>query len=120
MKRDLTVIKYLLNGIEEVYQRPKMFAVSADGIMVALSLYHEIWALVSGRLDDYYSAIRKMGEEEKSGPYRFDEPYKHEICAVLNMSEDDAIAYVIRQWQRLDERLGIAGENREREGKMGT
>jgi len=101
------MIRYLLMRISQVYLRPMLCSYQARGIMMALHCYHELWAVITDRSEDFWSIRWKIHEEENCGPLGFDGHYKLNLAGDDGSSEAGAIAYVIRQYRRIDERLGV-------------
>ena len=74
---------------------------------MALNCYHEFWAVAKGRVADYRSAWVSVHDEENCGVHFFDGHYRLNLSVDHAPSEAEVTAYVIRQFQRIDERLGI-------------
>ena len=93
--------------IARIYKHPKLFGADAESVMLALRCYHDVWAKVANRGPDYNFALRAVLKEEGCGPYYFSTHYKKRLARTADDSEDSAIDYVIRQWRKVDARLGL-------------
>jgi hypothetical protein len=107
MKTLEEVSRYTLSRIQFVYRHPTLYSYQAHGVMTALWCFHEIWAAVNLRVDDFQTTLAKVCEEGNCGPNLFDTHYRLHLCVDRAPSEAEVTAYVIRQYQRIDERLGI-------------
>ncbi len=107
MKGVEEALDFVIREIQAVSRHPKMYADDASGIEVALWCYHHVWANVIGRAADFLSALTQVRDEEKCRPYSFSFHFKIRLASQDDPSEDAAVAYVIRQYQRVDEKLGI-------------
>jgi hypothetical protein len=86
---------------------PRMYAPSAESVMVAIMCYHDVWAHASGRVEELHSVFHNIREEEGCGPSHFDRHFKRNLSLGGDASENAAISYVMEQYRIVGDRLGI-------------
>jgi hypothetical protein len=101
------VSEYILRTIKEVYKHHMMFCPTADGIVMTLWILHNVWGVVNGRLDEFCATLAKVRQEENCGSYSLENHFRLHFSMDHAPSEAEVIEYVILQYQRVDERLGI-------------
>jgi hypothetical protein len=101
------VSEYTLWKVSRIYKHPRMFYWNADGIVMALWCLHDIWGVVNGRVDEFYATLDKVRQEENCGPNSLETHFRLHFSVDHGPSEAEVIDYVILQYQRIDEILGI-------------
>lgn len=99
--------EFALRRIQYIHKHTTVWSYKAHGVIMALMCYHETWAVAKGRDDDYTTALVKVREEENCGVNWFDTHIRLKLSVDHDPSEAEVTDYVIRQFQRIDERLGI-------------
>jgi hypothetical protein len=86
------------------YHRPLMYGGTRAGVDLLLRTYHEIWAEVTDRQGGFEETWRRFLEEEDCGSASFSARYSmdHPAATEIELAE-----YVVKQWRRVSEDLGI-------------
>jgi hypothetical protein len=98
---------YVLRQITCIYNHSLIWSDNAHGVQIALLSFHLVWAVAKGRLDDYHATKEELLDEEGCGPNSFETHFRLKLSLDHDPSEAEVTDYVIRQFQRIDERLGI-------------
>lgn len=104
MKTTEQVIDFLTSKIGHVYARPLMYGGTAEGVDNILHVYHELWADIMERRDDYDSIRYRVYSEQECGSAGFATRYQlnHSISTQTEIAK-----YVVDQWKKVSELLGV-------------
>jgi hypothetical protein len=86
------------------YHHPLMYGGSGAGVDLLLHTYHDIWAVIVGRRDEFRKTWWKVLEEEDCGSADFSTRYSMNHPEA---SDKQIAAYVVSQWRKVSERLGV-------------
>lgn len=86
------------------YHRPLMYGGSGNGVEIVLHDYHEIWAEVVERVDEFRETWWKVGQEEDCGAMGFSTRYER---GHPDASQEEIAKYVCAQWRKISDRLGV-------------
>jgi hypothetical protein len=89
------------------YNYTIVYSCHAHGVMIFLVCLHDIWAIAKRSLDDPDRTWVKLHDVGKRGTNSFDGHYRLRLSLNHAPSECEAADYILRQLQRIDERLGI-------------
>ncbi|MGO8745339.1 MAG: hypothetical protein ACLQNE_05065 [Thermoguttaceae bacterium] len=106
MKTPEETIAWIAGAIGYVYNdhRPLMYGGNGAGVDLLLHVYHEMWSFIVGRYDEFEDTWQQVLEEEECGSANFSTRYSMNHPGV---SEEDVARYVVEQWRKVSERLGI-------------
>lgn len=99
------ILEYVASRIGHVYRRPLMYGGTADGVDVVLRTLHDLYAQIVDRHDDLIPPREDLVPGVGSAGFAFH--YRQRLHAGRTVPEPEAAAYVVEQWQRIDERLGV-------------
>lgn len=99
------IADYLEQKINQVYERPRMYGGTGEGVDLVLCYLHEIWAMVHCREDDYLKVRLEIHEEEGCNGCSFAHLYRRDKP---DASEEETVRYVVLQWKKITSLLGIA------------
>ncbi len=105
MKSTDQVIEFITSRIRHIYARPLMYGGSAKGVDNILHLYHELWADIVERKEDYENIRQHIYKEQECGSAGFASRYQLNHS---NSSETETVKYVVEQWKKISERLGMS------------
>ncbi len=104
MKHPADVMRFVLKRLEQVYEQPLVYGRSAEGVDLVLHYYHELWAFLANREDDYRRVSRDAHADQMGGSGPFAGQYRwHEPTA----SDEEVVDYVIDCWRDISDRLGV-------------
>lgn len=86
------------------YHRPLMYGGTGEGVELTLLNYHEIWAEIVERHDEFRETWLKVGHEEDCGAMGFSDRYVRDHP---NASQEEIAQYVCAQWRKISDRLGV-------------
>ncbi|MBI4751780.1 MAG: hypothetical protein HY774_25130 [Acidobacteria bacterium] len=104
MKSSEHISDLITDRIAAIYNRPLPFGGTPDCVETILHCYHELWAEIHDKKDEYTSVRRKIYAEQDCGSMGFTFRYKQ-----LNQraTTDEVATYAVGQWQRISQELGI-------------
>lgn len=104
MKNAAGLMRFVLTRIEQVYEQPLVYGRTSDGVDLVLHYYHELWAFLAGREEDYRRISRDAHAEQLGGSGPFVAQYRwHEPAA----SEQEIVGYIVERWREISDRLGV-------------
>ncbi len=107
MKTTEEIISYFARRIGTMYYhpRPLMYGGTAEGVDLHLRVYHEIYAEIVDRQNDFMQCEFTIGEQEKCGSNTtFSMRYKLDHPAA---TEEESAAYAVQQWRKVSNLLGV-------------
>jgi hypothetical protein len=81
-----------------------MYGGTGAGVDLLLHTYHDIWSFVVDRYDEFRQVCWNVHEEEECGSFSFSRTYSMNH---LEASEERVADYVVDQWRKVSERLGV-------------
>jgi len=105
MKTPDEIVAHLAHHIGLLYyHRPLMYGGSGNGVEIVLHDYHQIWAEVVERYDEFRQTWWRVLEEEDCGAANFSHRYSMNHPGA---SEEEIAKYVCAQWRKVSDRLGV-------------
>ena len=105
MKRLEEVVQFIAHRIGYIYHhQPLMYGGTADGVDLILHYYHELWAEIVERTDDYFNTCFEIHRQEDCNSHNFASRYR---VAHPDATELGAAEYVVSQWRRISDLLGV-------------
>ena len=106
MKSAEETVAYLARQIGYVYHhRALLYGGSGWGVEVYLRDYHEIWAVITGRLDDVGDALcEELVAESAGAANSFSNHFATENS---DADEDQIVKYVVQHWRNISDRLNV-------------
>ena len=99
------VIEHLAYRIGLIYHHGASFyGGDARGVDLVLQDYHEVWAEIAGRFDEFRDVWWKVGEEDSCGANNFSGCY---LAKHPDADNEEVTEYVVRQWRKVSDRLGV-------------
>lgn len=104
MKSSEQISDFITDRIAAIYERPLPFGGTPDCIEIILHCYHELWAEIHDKKDEYTSVRLKIYAEQNCGSMGFAFRYKQ-----LNQdaTTDEIARYAVGQWQRISQETGL-------------
>lgn len=104
MKTSDEIVEHLQEIVTRIYLRPAMYGQNVGEVEQALFIYHQLWAFVTERSDDYFRALADAGEAAGCGNMSFDWGYRklHPDAA-----EHEVLEFALRHWATVTGRLGM-------------
>lgn len=100
------VLRFVLDRIAQIYQRPLMYGGTPESVDNLLYYYHELWAEILERREEFESVYRGELEREGCGNMHFAGHYRHRRRP--GAEDGEATDFVVRRWLKVSGRLGIA------------
>lgn len=108
MKESGEIVTILLRTVASIYRHPKMHGESAAEIDTLLWHYHALWVEVMERnIAAFRLEVSRIHGRRHSCSLLFQGHYRNHTKKGKEASQDEVIAYVIKMWQKMDEKLGI-------------
>ncbi|MFO0896614.1 MAG: hypothetical protein U0836_04205 [Pirellulales bacterium] len=99
------VIEHLAYRIALIYyDNPFSYGGYAEGVDNLLCTYHQVWAEIVGRFDEFRDVRWKVGEEDSCGANNFSGCYLQQHPDADNEAVTE---YVVQQWRKVSDRLGV-------------
>ena len=106
MKSTHEILKFVIDRLQHIYDRPLMYGGTAMGVDLVLHYYNELWAEIVERSGEYEALREEVFREENCGSGGF-------ACKFLKENpsapESEAASYVVQQWQEIHKRLTSVG-----------
>jgi hypothetical protein len=117
MRDGKQISDFVEERIGHVFRRPLMYGGTPEGVDVVLDYYHELWALIHERGDEFEKVSSAAHDSEGCGSMNFAYRYQRDHPAA---SVDESARYVVSMWRRIGEKLGLsAGGSRLERVKVG-
>jgi hypothetical protein len=100
------ILAFLVGRIGSVYLRPRMYGGDAAGVQAVLGTYHDVWAEVAGRRDDFERAVVAVNVARGHGAMSADGYFRAHAPGGRGATEE-AVAYVVAYWKAVDAALGL-------------
>ena len=104
MKSAGEIASYIATRIDYVYDRPLMYGFSGEGVDQLLLTYHEIWAEIKDRQQDFDEIRHQVLREEECGSANFSTRYKMNNPAA---ADREVAEYAVKQWRKISVRMGL-------------
>lgn len=104
MKTINQIIDFIEERIGHIYFRPWMYGGDSSGTDMLLHYYHELWAEIYNRHDDYEKIRRNMEQEQGCGSANFSTRFK---VNNPDLSDEKVTDYVVDQWKKISEQMNI-------------
>ena len=104
MKDAQQIAGFLSARIGRIYERPLMYGGTAAGVDLILHSYHELWAMIHGRDEEYREISDAIHAAEGCGSADFAFHYRR---AAPHAPEEEVARYSVEQWSKLSDRLGL-------------
>ena len=106
MKSAEDTVAYLARQIGYVYHhRALLYGGSGSGVEIYLRDYHEIWAFITGRLDDLGDALREELVAESAGAVN---SFANHFSTENSEADEEQVArYVVQRWRNISDRLNV-------------
>ena len=104
MKSIDEIVAFIARRIGEVYYGQLMFGFSGKGVDQFLFTYHELWAEIMDCREELKTIYRRLLRENRCATAGFPKQYS------LNnpeASEEEIAQYVVNQWRKISECLGV-------------
>ncbi len=98
MKTTDQVIEFITSRIGHIYARPLMYGGTAEGVDNILHLYHELWADIVERKENYDNIRQQIYKEQECGSAGFARRYQSNHS---NTPETETAIYVVEQWKKI-------------------
>jgi hypothetical protein len=98
------VLGFITTRIRDIYCRPQMFAVSAESLDLILHYYHELWSMILGRHEEYFTIKMQVSCTEEHEAFSFAKNYAIRLPA---STESERMEYSVRRWQEIDTLLKL-------------
>lgn len=99
------VIEHLAYRIGLIYyDNAFAYGGDADGVETLLRTYHEVWAEIVGRYDEYREARSKISDQDDCGANNFPGCYRSKHPEA---DDDEVTEYVVQQWRKVSDCLGV-------------
>jgi hypothetical protein len=97
------VVDFIVRRIGYIYHRdPLMYGGTADGVDLILHCYHQLWAEIVGRHEDYRDAISEASRDCTTR--NFADHYRADHA---NATETESARHVVSEWRKLSDLLGV-------------
>lgn len=104
MKPTAEIADFILHRIGNIYFRPLMYGGTADGVEVLLDSYHELWAEIFEKQNEYKEVSYKIHSRQKCGAMNFTLRFRK----LHPNAEPEAIcSYVVKHWRKISKELGL-------------
>ena len=104
MKEIIQIEEFILQRISNIYHRPLMYGGSAEGVDLILHYYHEIWAQIFEKQEEYFAISRDVHNKQNCGAANFSFRCRsRNKCA----DEGEIAKYVVSQWAVISKKLGL-------------
>ena len=104
MKSTKQTLEYIAEEIGHVYFRPLMYGGDAEGVDLLLYNYHKLWAVITDREKEFTNLSGELHKEQDCGAANFSTAYK---IKKPGADEQETAFYVVDQWQKASNSLGI-------------
>jgi hypothetical protein len=104
MRNPSEIAEFLEQRIAQIYERPLMYGGTAHAVDLLLHYWHEIWAVVHCREDDYRKMEHGIHEAEGHLGCNFAAHYRRNNPKA---SDQETARYVVTQWKKISSRLGL-------------
>ncbi len=99
------VVEHLAYRIALIYyDNPFTYGGYAEGVNRLLETYHEVWAEIVGRYEEFRDCCSKLWEEDECGANHFAGCY---LAKHPDADDEDVTEYVVQQWKKVSDRLGV-------------
>lgn len=90
--------------IRHIYRRPLMYGGTAEGVDLLLHYYHELWAEINQREDDFEKATSVQRSKDGCGSLGFTFHYRRNRP---DAQDEETVKYVVEQWQMISAMLSL-------------
>ena len=104
MKSTKQILEYICDRIGHIYFRPLMYVGNPSGIDLILHYYHELWAEILERHEDYVKTRNHFHDKEGCGSAGFSNCF---MLKYPDASEEDSTKYVVEQWKKISAELNV-------------
>jgi hypothetical protein len=104
VKHAADLMRFVLKRLEDIYEQPLVYGRTSDGVDLVLHYYHELWAFLAGREDDFRRVSCDAHAEQLGGSGPFVAQYRWQEPAA---SEEEVLCYVVGRWRDISDRLGV-------------
>lgn len=104
MRDSPEIAEYVAERIRQVYLRPLMYGGTADGVDTLLHEYHDLWAMIHQREEDFLQESSSVHAAEGCDSANFAFHYLRDRPSA---TETEVALYVVAMWRRIGERLGL-------------
>ena len=102
MKDAGQIAEFLLSRIDQIYERPLMYGGTSEGVDIVLHYYHELWAMIFGREEEYQAISGTLHSEAGGVSASFTFNYRR---SRPHASDEETVRYVVEQWARISKGL---------------
>lgn len=104
MKTTEEIADFILHRIGHIYFRPMMYGGTADGVELLLHNYHELWAEIFEKRNEYEEARYKIQKRQNCGALGFASKYRE---LHPDAGQDAVSEYVVKNWRKISKELGL-------------
>jgi len=104
MKSVQEIVSFIASRIGHIYFRPLMYGGTAFGVDILLYQCHEFWAESMECRPSFSEIFHDVSNEQDCGAAGF---AFHYLRMNPNSSEEEQVMYIVQQWQKISERLGV-------------
>ena len=104
MKDAGSIVQFIVERIGQVYERPRMYGGTPEGVDLILHYFHEIWAEILGcrpRLEEVSQTVHSEAGGIAMG-FADSQRRRKPHC-----TEEEIMQLVVLQWKKVDEALGL-------------
>src|SRR5438270_7384255 len=99
MKNAAFILRFLENRIANIYERPSMYGGTPEGVDLVLHNYHELWAELLDRRQDFEVAAQAVRTKARVGAaMSFAWARRHRK---RSFSDAEITEYVVLQWRKI-------------------
>ena|ERR1700687_4690556 len=98
------ILRFVLERISQIYQRPLMYGGSPEGVDLVLHYYHELVAEILECRPAFEASKDKAHEEAGAIASGFSKIYRR---IQGNPDEHKTVDYVVLQWRKIDALMGL-------------
>jgi hypothetical protein len=104
MKDANAIARFVVERIGHIYERPRMYGGTPEGVDLILHYFHETWAEIL-ECQPRYDEVRLAVHSEAGGAAMgFATSFRQRQ---LPHSEDEVMEFVVLQWRAIDKELGL-------------
>jgi hypothetical protein len=105
MKSADEIIDFIADRIGHIYHhRPLMYGDTPAGVDHILDYYHELWAEIVDRQQDYRDAFERAHREEDCDAMTFSRRYANRHP---NATDEEIANYTVKRWRNISDQLGV-------------
>jgi hypothetical protein len=104
MKTVDQIVAIVEDRIGHIYARPLMYGGTAQGVDLILHNYHELWAMIVDRQDDYQTIRMDSYGEEGCGSANLATHYHRDRPRA---SDQETVRHVVDRWNKISDRLDL-------------